>query len=428
MLLLAGAFAGPLASAGCVTAPGEEPGAEPAREGTRSAAISGNNWPQPVRPEFYYTFMASAAAAAYPARFEDNTRIYANNIRSLRSLPTMTIDSALTDDTKVTTFLDASDPNVARMIIAFRGTVHPTFTAPLSNWTDIVVDLSSQFVKVDHHNPLPVLTPIYGRVGGGWETRWHQVAAEMNNREMTRVLQLIADASRNTGQRVEINVVGHSLGGVVAELAGFDIEEFMRFKGANYEVNVVAFNPPKLGSRDFVNEYRKRLKERPDRFRISVFTREGDLVDDVPIDLFALLAGFFHQVIANVPYDNLSPLCSQYMAGTVDNPMGAPPEAEALRLPYAPRIHVTKPYPYGSHSIDDWNGKPMTNVLYRQVFGDTNPNGFRCMFAPNTFGTPGVIYTDPPDPKLNCTAYATARMPDDCDPNPPPPTDPRDEL
>ncbi len=122
-----------------------------------------------------------------------------------------------------------------------------------------------------------------------------------------------------------------------------------------------------------------------------------------------------------MPYDNLSPLCSQYMAGRVDNPLGAPPEAEALRLPYAPRIHVTKPYPYGSHSIDDWNGKPMTNVLYRQVWGDTNLNGFRCMFAPNTFGSPGVIYTQPPDPKLNCSVYATSRMPDDCNPNPPEP-------
>jgi len=60
----------------------------------------------------------------------------------------------------------------------------------------------------------------------------------------------------------------------------------------NYEVNVVAFNPPKLGSVNLVTSFRNRLKARPRNFRISVLTREGDPVDDVPLD--GPIVGFYH--------------------------------------------------------------------------------------------------------------------------------------
>ncbi len=144
VLLLAGAFAGPLTAAGCTTAPEEAAGAE-GNGGHWEQGDLGQQLAAAGARRLLYTFMASAAAAAYPARFEENTRIYPDNhnLRSLRSLQTMTIDSDLTDGTKVTTFIDGSNPGVARMIIAFRGTVHPTVTAPLSNWTDVVVDLTS---------------------------------------------------------------------------------------------------------------------------------------------------------------------------------------------------------------------------------------------------------------------------------------------
>jgi len=269
-------------------------------------------------------------------------------------------------------------------------------------------------------------------VGGGWELRWNQVAKEVNHGAIRNVLVELAQASQRTGEHVEINVVGHSLGGVVAELAGLDVEDVMNRLGANYEVNVVAFNPPKIGSQDFVNEYRRRLKERPRRFRISVFTREGDLVDDVPTDYFGIVAGYFHQVIDNVRYDNLTPLCSPFMFGETDNPLAVDPEDQAKKLPYAPRLHVTRPFPYGAHSIDSWVGNHDESIKYRQVLTSINPHGFRCMFAPDSLGTIGRdTVARPPVPKLNCTAYATLKFSGDegdCNPSPPPPGNPRDDL
>jgi predicted lipase len=100
-------------------------------------------------------------------------------------------------------------------------------------------------------------------------------------------------------RHVEVNVVGHSLGGVVAELAGLDIEEYLHRNTTNYEVNVVAFNPPRLGNQKLVDEYRSRLKARPRQFRISVFTREGDIVDDLPVNFsLGIISRSYRQVRA----------------------------------------------------------------------------------------------------------------------------------
>jgi hypothetical protein len=419
-LLLACLMGGGLTFAGCASSPDES---SPESSEARSP-IEFFGWNQPVRPDHYYAVMASAAASAYPARFEQNT-VEVDGRRVLRADQNFRIFESTTDPTKITTYFDTSSAIVTRVILAFRGTVHPSLGSPFSNWTDIGVDVWSQFVKVKHKNPL-LDSDSAGRVGAGWALRWEQVATLRNN-QLKKLMEDVVAYSRT--HHMEINVVGHSLGGVVAELAGLDIEEFLHRNATNYEVNVVAFNPPKLGSQRLVDEYRRRLKERPKQFRISVFTREGDIVDDVPVSHLGVLVGYYRQVINNVAHDNLSPLCSKYMSGGADDPSEAGPDAEPQRLPYAPRLHVTKPFAYGSHSIDDWVGNPEGNIEYRQVFDLVNPIGFRCMFAPYLLGEfERRRLGTPHDAKLNCTEYATLFWTVDCSPAPPPGENPREDL
>ncbi|HWO22044.1 MAG TPA: hypothetical protein VNO30_24950 [Kofleriaceae bacterium] len=406
---------GGLTTAGCVLDPDEQ---QPKTSASPSATQF-EGWRNPLKPESYYAVMALAAASAYPARFEGYT-VQDGGSRVLRADRDLKILTSSTDPTKVTTYLDKSDPAVTRVVLAFRGTVHPTAEHPLSNWTDPLIDIWSQLFPKEYKNQLLDADPV-GHVGGGWALRWKNVVKQPSI-EFDKFLESAVAYSRIS--HVEINVVGHSLGGVVAELAGLDIEEYLHRNAEDYEVNVVAFNPPKLGTQALADEYRRRLKARPNQFRISVLTREGDVVDDVPLG--------YRQVIGNVGDDYLTPLCSQYMFNGEDDPDKAGDEGEARRLPYAPRLHVTKPFPYGSHDIDHWAGDRGLNIQYRQVFvgPDINPIGFRCMFAPKLIGSiehraAGI----PADPQLNCTPYATSFWTRDCNPTPPPPGGkPKDEL
>lgn len=422
-----------LIAVGCVSIP-EESSPESSEH---SSPISRDGWPQPKNPEIYYAAMASAAASAYPARFEALTVQDPHGLsRLLKANELLRLDLEVSDSERVVWYQDTHLWERIQVVIAFRGTVHPTFLHPASNWTDVGVDLESQFVKVPHTNLLlGPDAPVIGTVGAGWRARW-SLSLLANDLALLNALNATVEQATGNNRYVEVNVVGHSLGAVVAELAGLDIEEFFnaRIPNGNYEVNVVAFNPPKLGSDDLVTEYRRRLRAKPNQFRISVFTREGDVVDDVPVDV-VFGTGFYRQVIANLAYDNLTPLCSPYMFGTTDHPLGDGEAGEARKLPYAPRLHVTEPFTYGAHSIDDWVGNPQGNIRYRQVaprFGinpGLNPKGFRCMFAPDTLGTLGQDHVGiPPEPKLNCSVYATETFPDDCNPSPPPPGGPSDEL
>jgi hypothetical protein len=418
--LLAHLIVSGLTFAGCVSSPDEN--------SESPSPITADGFPQPANPDEYYTIMASAAASAYPARLDRHTEAE-GSVRVLRTDTTFVLRHPLTDASMITTYVDRTTPNRVRVIFAFRGTVHPTLTAPFSNWTDIRTDISSQFFKTRHHNPL-VPDHSVGRVGAGWAARWYNVANmrnDVNHEVFKDYIRAIAMQSHH--HHIEVNVVGHSLGAVVAELAGFDIEEYFHRNGINYEVNVVAFNPPKLGSEDLVDEYRRRLKARPDRFRISVFTREGDVVDDVPADHIGWLVGHYRQVISNISYDNRTTFCSPYMFKGLDDPAHVGEDGEARRLPYAPRFHATKPFPYGSHSIDHWVGDPNDGIEYRQFWEWIVPRGFRCMFAPNSVGTTERQIPDrPPALKLNCSRYTTRTQPSDCNPSPPPEGRPRDEL
>jgi Lipase (class 3) len=429
-LLLTHLLVGGLTSAGCVSSPDE---LQPETSEIPSA-VESNEFDLPAQSEIYYMVMASAAASAYPARFDGTTMEIPDDQgftdRVLRADRNLRLISSATDETMFTTYSDNSSPNVLRVIIAFRGTVKPRITAPLSDlsaWKDLHSDIISQFHTINHQNAL-LDTDAVGTVGFGWQLRWY---AALNTKNKALRDLITKDTLTYTRvKHVEVNIVGHSLGGVVAELAGFDIEAYLNHNTTNYAVNVIAFNPPRIGNQKFVDEYRRRLKARPDRFKISVFTREGDIVDDLPINFpLGIIGGSYRQAINNVAHDNLTPICSRYMFGGTDDPNEAGPDGEARRLPYAPRFHATKPFAYGSHSIDDWVGDPRGNIEHRQVLDRINPTGFRCMFAPRVNGGTVSQRTSPPyEPLLNCTEYSKSLYAGECNPSPPRGDGPRDEL
>jgi hypothetical protein len=424
-LLLAYLMVGGLTFVGCVSSPDES---RP-ESSEISSSIDSNDFDLPAQPEIYYMVMASAAASAYPARFE-RTTVQVNEDRFLRADQNMKLMSSVTDETMYTTYFDNSSPSVLRVIIAFRGTVKPQLTSPLSDlsaWRDLAADIKSQFNIMNHKNQLLDDSEPVGAAGLGWELRWYDALTAKNNALKNLIMTDTVAYARI--RHVEVNVVGHSLGGVTAELAGLDIEEYLYHNVSDYEVNVVAFNPPRLGSQKLVDYYRRHLKLRPEHFRISVFTRQGDIVDDLPVSFsLGFIGRSYHQVINNVAYDNLTPLCSTFMFGGADDPNMAGPDGEARRLPYAPRFHVTQPFEYGSHSIDDWVGDPQGNIEHRQVLDRINPPGFRCLFAPHTNGTLSQRTHSPYEPQLNCTEYSTALHSSQCNPSPPPGDRPRDEL
>jgi lipase (class 3) len=425
LLLLANLVVGEFTCSGCASSPDEYP-----PESSAIAPIDSNDFGLPAQSETYYMVMASAAASAYPARFERTTMEVTDERgfpeRVLRADHNLRLLTSATDETQFTTYVDTTSPTVTRVIIAFRGTVKPQLTAPLSSWRDVLTDVRSQFFTTIHINPL-LAAESFGTVGEGWLLRWYDSLQAKHNALKETITRDIIAYTRIS--HVEVNVVGHSLGGVVAELAGLDIESYLNRNATNYEVNVIAFNPPRLGSRGLVGEYRRRLKERPKQLRISVFTREGDIVDDLPFNLpLWFIGGSFHQVINNVAFDNLTPFCSRYMFGGADDPNKAGPDGEARRLPYAPRFHVTQPFGYAPHSIDDWVGSPQGNIEHRQVLDHINPPGFRCLFAPHTLGTLTQRTGPPYEPQLNCTEYSTGLWTSECNPHPPRGDRPRDEL
>jgi hypothetical protein len=410
-------------SGGCISSPDAS---QP--EGSENpSAIESPGFNLPAKPKLYYATMASAAASAYPARMAGTTE-ERDGHRILKVDPDMRSLPSATDETMYTTYFDNTAPNLTRVIIAFRGTVKPDIAHPFSSWTDTGTDVKSQFFTINYMNQLIENDPDanrFGKVGLGWAIRW---GAALNAKDDALRKLIERDIVAYTRiKHVEINVVGHSLGGVVAELAGLDIEEYLRHHAANFEVNVVAFNPPRLGAQELVDEYRRRLQARPHQFRISVFTRQGDVVDDLPVSIrIPLLINIaYRQIINNVEFDNLTPFCSTFIYGGKDDPNQVD-HPEAKRLPYAPRLHVTQPFTYGAHSIDDWVGT-IGHIAHRQVLNEIVPEGFRCLFAPDR----GGIYqndTVPYQPKLNCTPYSTLLYPSECNPNPPPGGKQMDEL
>jgi hypothetical protein len=267
----------------------------------------------------YYDCAQKGAAHAYPAR-----RVAGESICSQ-----IISEGSLTDKMLVAGETDG-------LLIAFAGT-----QVSLSNPEDLVADFESQ-ATIDHQNPLfehtdatadqlpaDLVANSGGSVGRGWEARWRSQLKEANLGNLYKLIKLISDQPEYApeGDRtLTITVVGHSLGAVVAELAAYDIYDYLRDKQLRFHVRVVGFNPPKLGSDAFVAGYRYRLLHSPENqsLEISQFSRSYDVVPKVPAFLnHPVWQTDASSKVIGEGSDETLPYCPQYALDVFHTPLDA---------------------------------------------------------------------------------------------------------
>ncbi|WP_415842262.1 XopAP family type III secretion system effector, partial [Paracidovorax anthurii] len=173
-------------------------------------------------------------------------------------------------------------PEATALVLAFSGT-------RMDDRKDLLCDLSSQW-SLPHANPLGQDLPSLGTVGMGWQERWRSEARTLRADGFLLAALLSAQAAeaRDAGRLLSVSVVGHSLGAVVATLAGADIASFLRRHGAAGQVSAYAFNPPRLGPAGIGDRYREALEsgEAPEmRFALRQLARQGDPIQSMPFNM-----------------------------------------------------------------------------------------------------------------------------------------------
>lgn len=171
------------------------------------------------------------------------------------------------------------------VVFAFAGTRMP-------NAGDVLRDLQGQF-PVDHENPLDRTLPGMPSVGSGWDARWYWQAKHLKG----ALDWYLADA-KVAAKTLDVYLVGHSLGGVTATLAGYDVAQYLRSRAeglsGGYRVHVFAFNPPRLGGTEARDRYQDALfasratcpaRDGQTCLLMRQFTRTSDAVQGVPLSM-----------------------------------------------------------------------------------------------------------------------------------------------
>lgn len=179
------------------------------------------------------------------------------------------------------------------MIISNRGTTFDTAG-------DAFRDAQNIGPAVDHRNALDTtVEPRLGSVGRGWSQRWTVQAAAVRAQ-----IDQARTRARANARRLEVQVMGHSLGAAIATVAGYDIAHYLRNVNVReteslnvpYDVIVYSFNAPKtLGRGALFNgdpgrpRYVATLLGSVERARgnavsltLRQFTRDWDVVQSVP--------------------------------------------------------------------------------------------------------------------------------------------------
>ncbi|GKT20803.1 XopAP family type III secretion system effector [Acidovorax sp. SUPP3334] len=168
-------------------------------------------------------------------------------------------------------------PQVLAVVLGFAGT-------RIEDSEDLICDIKSQIPQF-HANPLDPGLPGLGRVGGGWQDRWHAeaLAPRADGLDLASLLMRYARMAQDSGKALSVSVVGHSLGAAVATLASFDIAHFLDASGARGKVSTYAFNPPRLGMEAVAHRYAAPRSQGGMAFALRQFTRTLDPIQSVPL-------------------------------------------------------------------------------------------------------------------------------------------------
>ena len=158
---------------------------------------------------------------------------------------------------------------------------------------DVSVDLASHRVLA-HGNPLDASLPALEAVGKGWSDRWTELAQarRAGAQSLREFLSTCAAQCAQRGQTLQVMLAGHSMGGAVATLAGYDIAHFLARHGVRGMTSVYAFNPPRLGAQAARDGYQRALAglARADApaapaLALRQLTRDFDPVQSLPAGL-----------------------------------------------------------------------------------------------------------------------------------------------
>ncbi len=179
----------------------------------------------------------------------------------------------------------AETPEGVSLVLAMAGT---RFTLK-----DVAVDLASHRVLA-HVNPLDASLPALEAVGKGWSDRWTELARapHADAQSLLEFLSTCAAQCAQRGQTLQVMLAGHSMGGAVATLAGYDIAHFLARHGVRGMTSVYAFNPPRLGAQAARDDYQRALAglARADApaapaLALRQLTRDFDPVQSLPAGL-----------------------------------------------------------------------------------------------------------------------------------------------
>jgi hypothetical protein len=232
------------------------------------------------------------------------------------------------NSTDVMKVFDGASKDIEAVVIAFAGT---------HDLGDFLQDLKS-LKPVMHSNPLNPALPQLGSVGKGWDVRWHNQASA----HFKQMLEWYRNDARTHNRRLGIIVTGHSLGGVTATLAGYDIAQYLRGNATPWSVYVTAFNPPRLG-----------LSGARDKYQDALFASRCPAAgNDICLTLWQMTR-------AQDPFHTYPPGMSHAVWQTAwGNPTVGPGPHQGQNLGYCPQLHTAslfKPWaPLASHRLGSW--------------------------------------------------------------------------
>jgi hypothetical protein len=164
-----------------------------------------------------------------------------------------------------------SAPRNQTLIVSMKGT-------RITNIGDDLRDLQNIF-KSQFNSPLHNVK-YAGAIGSGWYARWKNQARMLK----PGIDELISLHAKNNKAPVQLIITGHSMGGAVAAVAGYDIAKYLNTKNLKARgVFVYSFNPAKIGTRGFTDNYGAALFNRSrNRLFYRQFVRVNDPVHHLP--------------------------------------------------------------------------------------------------------------------------------------------------
>jgi hypothetical protein len=244
---------------------------------------------------------------------------------------------------------------------------------------DIGRDAQSQ-IPAWHYNPLNGRRALTVAVASGFQTRWVNQAT---NRGADRPLDGVTVEARlrdaihdlagvaGVNPRLYVDVVGHSLGGAVSQIAAYSISDFLRDAHVNHGINVYAFNPPSVGFNRLF-----RFADASDWYKGPLVEGNADCVDTSP-DAAALQRGYrcivMHQFTrTNDQIVNHVPLFGKHPVWTKTGLAKTGSKRGDAALRYCPMLvgRRLSLNPFGNHDLDAWEWD----------IANANGNAVECMF------------------------------------------------